>query len=249
MNPFQVGYDDMVRLLETEFTLSTSGIKQIKFYGAGCAFPDKNKIVSDALSQHFGITDVEINSDLLAAARSLCGKSPGVACILGPGSNSCYYDGEKIVHNVSPLGYVLGDEGSGSVLGRKLLSDVLKNQLSEQTRKLFFDTYNTTVGEILDNVYRKPLPNRYLAQYTKFLAANIEIEEIRSLASGCFREFFVRNVLQYNDAKNLPINFTGSIAYYFNAVIKEVALELGFNVGKITQEPMDGLENFHNDKL
>ena len=245
MNPFQLGLDEMTRLLETEFTLPRSDISKIWFYGAGCAFPDKNRIVADALTRYFGVCDVHVNSDLLAAARSLCGNQPGIACIMGTGSNSCYYNGQEIAKNVSPLGYILGDEGSGSVLGRKLLSDVLKNQLSETVRNLFFDTYPVTVGEILDNVYRKPTPNRYLAQFAKFVSANIAYPEMQTLASNSFREFFQRNVMQYETAKQLPVHFTGSIAFHFSEIIRKAAGEFGLTVGNITQEPMEGLVEYH----
>jgi N-acetylglucosamine kinase-like BadF-type ATPase len=145
------------------------------------------------------------------------------------------------VQNVSPLGYVLGDEGSGNALGRKLLSDILKNQLSTTIRDLFFDTYHVTVGEILDNVYRKPFPNRYLAQYARFVSENITYPELQALASNCFREFFRRNVMQYEAATRLPVYFTGSIAYYFSEILTHTAAEFGLKIGTILQEPMPGL--------
>jgi len=246
MNPFQLRMDEMTHLLETEFTLPHTGISKIWFYGAGCAFPEKNRIVADALTRYFGACDVQVDSDLLAAARSLCAKSQGIVCIMGTGSNSCYYNGQEIVQNVSPLGYVLGDEGSGNALGRKLLADILKNQLPETIRNLFFDTYPVTVGEILDNVYRKPTPNRYLAQFAKFVSANIAYPEMQKMASDCFREFFRRNVMQYEAAKRLPVHFTGSIAFHFSEIIRETACEFGLTAGNITREPMAGLVDYHN---
>ena len=121
INPFQLGLEEIAELLDKDFTLPRTGVSTIAFYGAGCAFPDKNRIVEDALSRYFGACEIQVNSDLLAAARSLCGNQQGIACILGTGSNSCYYNGREIAQNVSPLGYVLGDEGSGNALGRKLL--------------------------------------------------------------------------------------------------------------------------------
>jgi len=245
INPFQLGLDEIVHLLETEFSLPHTDISEIWFYGAGCAFPDKNRIVSDALSRYFGVCNIQINSDLLAAAHSLCGKRPGIACILGTGSNSCYYNGQEIVQNVSPLGYVLGDEGSGNAMGKKLLSDILKKQLPETICNVFFDTYHVTPGEILDNIYRKPFPNRYLAQYARFVSTNIDCIEMQTLASNCFREFFQRNVLQYEFAKQSPIHFTGSIAFYFSEILKKTAGEFGMVVGNISQEPMNGLVEFH----
>ena len=149
------------------------------------------------------------------------------------------------MQNVSPLGYVLGDEGSGNALGRKLLSDILKNQLSKEIRNLFFDTYPVTAGEILDNVYRKSFPNRYLAQYARFISANIGYPEMQTLAKGCFREFLQRNVMQYEAAKQLPVHFTGSIAFHFSDILKKAADEFGLTLGNISQEPMPGLIEYH----
>jgi hypothetical protein len=245
INPFQLGLDEVTHLLETEFLLPRTGIVEIWFYGAGCAFPDKNRMVAEALACYFGVSEIHVNSDLLAAARSLCEKRPGIACIMGTGSNSCYYDGQEIVQNVSPLGYVLGDEGSGNALGRKLLSDILKNQLPATIREAFFDTYHVTTGEILDNVYRKPFPNRYLAQYARFISANIGYPEMQTLVSDCFREFFRRNVMQYEAARQLPVHFTGSIAFHFSEILKKTAGEFGLTVGNISQEPMPGLVEYH----
>ncbi len=245
INPFQLGLEEIVHLLEAEFTLSRTGISKIWFYGAGCAFADKNQIVANALSHYFGVSEIFVNSDLLAAAHSLCGDRPGIACIMGTGSNSCYYNGKEIVQNVSPLGYVLGDEGSGNALGKKLLADILKNQLPEEIRNTFFDTYRVTTGEILDNIYRKPFPNRYLAQYARFVADHISYPEMQALASHCFREFFQRNVMQYEAAQQLPVHFTGSIAFYFSEIIKKTACEFGLTVGNISQEPMPGLIKYH----
>ena len=245
INPFLMGTDDILRLLETEFILPRTKISKIWFYGAGCAFADKNRMVADALSRFFRPSEIQINSDLLAAARSLCSNRPGIACILGTGSNSCYYNGQEIVQNISPLGYILGDEGSGNAIGRKLLSDILKNQLSATIRDLFFETYRLTVGEILDNVYRKPFPNRYLAQYARFVSANIACPEMYTLAGNCFREFFSRNVMQYAMARQLPVHFTGGIAFHFSEIIKTIAGEFGLTVHNISQEPITGLVVYH----
>ena len=249
INPFQTGVDEILHLLETEYILPRADISRIWFYGAGCLYADKSRMVADALSHYFQVFDIHVNSDLLAAARSLCGKQPGIACILGTGSNSCYYDGQEIVKKGSGLGYVLGDEGSGNALGRKLLSDVLQNQLPATIRDLFFDTYHVSVGDILDNVYCKPFPNRYLAQYARFVSTNIDYPEIQTLASNCFREFFRRNVMQYETAGQFPVHFTGSIAFYFSKILHEIACEYGLTVGKILKDPMTGLVEYHCEEL
>ena len=214
------------------------------FYGAGCHFPDKKEIVKSALQQIFPAAEIEINNDLLAACRALFQHEAGIACILGTGSNSCFYNGEKIVENVSPLGYILGDEGSGAVLGKLLVADILKNQLPENLKNKFLLQYHTSLADILDNVYKKPFPNRYLAKFSHFIGENLQEETLYNIVYRSFRSFFERNVMQY-DYHNYPISFTGSIAFYFKEMLQEVAGDLGLNISKIEQSPMEGLCEFH----
>jgi glucosamine kinase len=245
INPFFQQSSDILKTLQEEFSLPVNNISSIFYYGAGVANEQKRKELHVALHEYFTIDHIVIESDLLAAAHSLCGFQPGIAAIMGTGSNSCYYDGEKIVQHVSPLGYVLGDEGSGAVLGKKLLSDVLKNQLSAPLISLFFDTYKLTLAEIIENVYRKPFPNRFMAGFTRFLSANIDQPEIHDLVLGSFKEFFSRNILQYKEASRLPVHFTGSIAWYFQNILSEAAQQYGCTTGKITCNPMEGLIDYH----
>ncbi len=245
INPYYQGENEISTTLKNEFTSDPGKIDSVFFYGAGCANSSVNSIVYNAISKYFGVDRVEVESDLMAAARSLCGHHPGIACILGTGSNSCYYDGKSIVHHVSPLGFILGDEGSGGVLGRKLLSDVLKHQLSSSLIEQFYNRYKTNVSEILENIYRKPFPNRYCAQFTIFIHENIEEEALRDLVVNEFRQFFLRNVMQYPQSRDCDIHFSGSIAYYFPDLLREAALSLGLQIGKIEKEPIGGLIDFH----
>ncbi len=182
---------------------------------------------------------------MLGAARSLCGNHSGIACILGTGSNSCFYDGEKIVSNVSPLGFILGDEGSGASLGKKLLSDILKNQLPKEIKDDFFSDYQQTPAEILENVYRRPFPNRYLAQFTVFLVKHISNPLISDLVESSFDEFISRNVIQYRDYKSNKVFFTGSVAYYFRNSLEKVIQKWNLDLGTIIQSPMEGLIDYH----
>lgn len=244
INPFMMETDEILVLLDNQFSLPHKEIDHIYYYGAG-ALPGKKEILECLFQKYFNTAHVEVHSDLLAAARSLCLDSEGVACILGTGSNSCYYDGKDIVSHVSPLGYILGDEGSGAVLGKNLLADVLKNQLSPAICKDFFDTYQTSAGEIIENVYRKPFPNRYLAQYTRFLSKNIDDPEIISFIERNFKAFFARNILQYPQAKDVPIHFTGSIALVFKDILNNVITDFGLKAGIVSKEPMDGLIKYH----
>lgn len=215
-------------------------IDEVHFFGAGCAYEAVNKIVENAVSSLLDVP-VEVQSDLLCAARALFGKGKGIACIMGTGSNSCYYDGMQIVRNVSPLGFILGDEGSGAVLGKLLVGACLKNQLGAGMEKKFLERFHLTRPEIIDRVYRKPFPNRFLAGLSVFLHENIELPEVRSLVREAFDSFFLRNVMQYPDYHMLKVSFTGSIAYYYQDILKEVAAGRGLHVGTIVKAPMEGL--------
>lgn len=221
-------------------------IKTIYFYGAGCAFPEKNKIIADALHHYIPGARIEVFSDLMGAARSLCGTSPGIACILGTGSNSCLFDGEEITEHVSPLGFILGDEGSGSVLGKILVGDCLKGQLPEYLVNKFMAQYDLTPALILERVYKQPFPNRFLARLSQFLLENIAEQAIYNIVYSGFRSFFIRNVMQYEGFDKYPIHFAGSIAFHYRDVLKEAALSLNLNLGNIEKAPMPGLISFHS---
>ncbi len=247
INPYYQTTDEIIDSLQTDFSSVDETIESIYFYGAGCANPQKNIIVEKALTAIFGTTNININSDLLGAARSLCQAEEGIACILGTGSNSCYYKDGEIAKNVSPLGYRLGDEGSGAVIGEKLVSDILKNQLSETITKMFFDMYKTTSDEIIENVYRRKFPNRYLAQFTKFIHENIHIAELEEIVLFCFNDFVKRNLMQYEKINFLPVHFTGSVAYHFRNQLHQILDKYKLKLGNITQSPMDGLVIYHKN--
>ncbi len=244
MNPFFQDTSDMVSMLETEFSLEAKGVDAICFYGAGCV-NQKKYVVRAALEAFFNAPSITVESDLMAAARSLCGREEGIACILGTGSNSCYYDGRQIIQQVPPLGYILGDEGSGAVLGKMLVSDVLKNQFPGRLQAAFLDTFNTTPEAIMESVYRKAFPNRYLAGFTRFLSAHINEPKVNALVRRAFDAFLVRNIAQYSKAGSLPLHFTGSIALVFKDILEESARAAGFRMGKVAGDPMNGLLNYH----
>ena len=216
------------------------------FYGAGCANETANNRVKEAIQKVLGVDNITIHSDLLGAARALCGHEEGIACVLGTGSNSCLYNGKEIIANIPPLGYILGDEGSSAVLGRRLVGDCLKNQLPEALRQEFLSEYQLTQEIILEKVYRQPLANRFLASLTPFLSKHKEVPEVHKLLVDSFVDFFVRNVKQYRRPW-LPIHFVGSIANAFAAELKEAAESLGMELGTIMQSPMEGLVRYHSD--
>ncbi len=222
-------------------------IEAVYFYGAGCAFPEKNEIIRAAIAENFDTDIIEIGSDLFGAAIGLCGGRAGIACILGTGSNSCFYDGKQIVENVSPLGFILGDEGSGAVLGKLFIGACLKNQLSNGIKEKFFDFIKLDAPQILDKVYKQPMPNRFLASIAPFIKENIQDKTVHNLVYNAFSDFFRKNVMQY-DFSNHKVYFTGSVAYHFKDVLFEVARDLKIEIGAIEQSPMDGLIH-HYSKL
>lgn len=247
INPFFQTEEEISRIVHERLMPALDGAMphEVHFYGAGCAFPEKNRLVEQAITRHLPVP-VEIGSDLLGAARSLCGRRPGIACIMGTGSNSCYYDGQTIAANVSPLGYVLGDEGSGAVLGRLLVGDCLKNQLPAPLKEAFFKRFDLTPQLILERVYKQPFPNRFLASLSPFLIEHIDEPCIHRLVLNSFKSFFTRNVMQY-DYRGVKVHFTGSIAYYYREVLDEAARALQIELGHIVRSPLEGLVTYHSN--
>jgi len=255
LNPFFQTIDEMTEtmyevkkwLAENDYPNVLSSLSNIFFYGAGCAFPEKNAEVEKAIHLALeGNYTLFVNSDLLGAARALCGHSAGIACILGTGSNSCYYNGTEIIQQVSPLGFILGDEGSGAVLGKRFIGDLLKGQLPIALREKFLKEYQLTLSTIIENVYKKPFPNRFLASFSPFILENIEAEnKLRILVKSTLTDFFTRNIMQY---PNLPIHLTGSIAYYYQTLLKEIAQDLSLNIQSISPSPIESLIIYHQNK-
>ena len=247
-NPFFQSEEEISNEIVTALLpeLKTAEFDAIYFYGAGCGFPDKIAVVHRALTKYLKVKgEVEVATDMLAAARGLCGRESGIACIMGTGSNSCYYDGQNIVANVSPLGFILGDEGSGACLGKLMVGDLLKNQMTPELKEKFLQQFNLTPADIIDRVYRKPFPNRFLASLSPFLSQNINEPCVHELVLNSFKAFFKRNIMQYDNYQNLKVNFIGSVAYYYKEVLAEAAQEMGLQLGTIIQSPMEGLIKYH----
>jgi N-acetylglucosamine kinase-like BadF-type ATPase len=245
INPFFQSEEEISNEIETTLLpqLDTREYEGIYFFGAGCAF-DKIEIVKNAILRNLKTNNIEVGSDMVAAARGLCGHQPGIACILGTGSNSCYYDGKNIVGNVSPLGFILGDEGSGAVLGKLFVSDLLKNQLTPGLKEKFLEQYNLTVGDIIDRVYRKPFPNRFLATFSPFISENLTDPAVHALVLNSFKSFLKRNVMQY-DFEGKPVGFVGSVAFHYREVLEEAVNDMHLKMGKIVQSPMEGLIEYY----
>lgn len=250
MNPFQMSEEAITEEIKTHLVPEFPGtvLDEVHFYGAGCT-KEKQPIVERALRANLTINgECEVASDMLGAARGICGHKPGIACILGTGSNSCSYDGKNLVKNVSPLGFILGDEGSGAVLGKLLVGDVLKNQMPETVIKRFFEKYKLTSAEIIDRVYRQPKPNTFLASFVPFLEENIDEPKIYNLVKESFRSFLRRNVMQYEGWQTLPIGFNGSIAKIYKKPLLEALEEEGMHLGRIIQAPMEAMVEYHVEK-
>lgn len=251
INPFQQTSDairntiQMQLLPQMAHLMWVGTVTNVYFYGAGCT-PEKKKPVMMAIQACFKHADIVVESDMVGAARGILGKTAGVACILGTGGNSCYYDGENIVKNVPALGYILGDEGSGAVLGKRLVSDLLKNQLTDELKEKFLSEYNLTQADIIEKVYRQPFPNRFLASLSRFCADNIDNPLIYKLVYDHF-DYFAKRILPQYPAS--PVGFVGSIAYYYQDVLKKVLSDNGFECGKILQSPMEGMKEFHKDDV
>lgn len=224
-------------------------VEEIHYYGAGCATPAICDKVKRVLESIWVGAECFVNSDLLAAARSLFQNRKGIACILGTGSNSCLYDGEKIVSQIPSLGYVLGDEGSGAALGKRLLSDVFKEQLPENVREMFLEEYKLTLPDILDHVYCDPAPNKYLASLVPFIKKHLWNPYIYSLVLKELTKFVKRNVAMYKGSHSLDVSFTGSIAYNFDKIVREAASSVGYRATEITRAPMEGLIIYHTKEM
>ena len=251
INPFFQSEEEISNEIATSLLpqLKTNALDAVYFYGAGCGFPDKISMVHRAITKHLQIKrEVEFNTDMLAVAHGLCQHEAGIACIMGTGSNSCYYDGKQIVSNVSPLGFILGDEGSGAVLGKLLVGDILKNQMTPELKEKFLKQFGLTPADIIDRVYRKPFPNRFLASLSPFLAQNIDEPCIHALVLGSFKSFLKRNVMQYENFRNSKVHFIGSVAFYYKTILAEAAQEMNIQLGTIIKSPMEGLIKYHSGK-
>lgn len=217
----------------------------IHYYGTGCSNPENVKLIRTALKKVFPTAKINVDHDLTGAARALCGREKGIACILGTGSNSCYYDGKKIVKNSPGLGFVLGDEGSGTYLGKKVVQYYLYNTFDPDLMDRFRLRYNTTASEILDAVYKKPLPNRYLAGFTDFLVENRGHYMIENIIEDGLNDFFFSHIYKYRESWSLPIHFTGSVAFGFKDVLRELCQSYEIKLGKVLKSPLEGLISFH----
>ncbi|HEU4471914.1 MAG TPA: N-acetylglucosamine kinase [Flavisolibacter sp.] len=248
ISPYFLDTAQITELVQKELAskLGKVEVDELFYYGTGCANPQNAKSVKKALQAVFPKAAVTVHTDLMAAARAVCGHDRGIACILGTGSNSCYYNGRKIVRNSPGLGYVLGDEASGAYLGKKVIQYYLYDTFDEDLRARFDARFVTNAVEILDNVYKKPLPNRYLAGFTMFLAENRGHYMIENIIEDGLNDFFFQHLCKYAEIWKYPVNFVGSVAHGFRDVILELCRSYEFEPGTILKNPMPGLVKFHS---
>jgi N-acetylglucosamine kinase-like BadF-type ATPase len=246
-NPYFYSTSEIISLLKEDFeSKKFDDIKEVYLYGAGCSNDHKKKVVEDAVSHYFPTAKVEVDHDLLGSARALCGKSPGIACILGTGSNTCLYDGTDVIANNPSLGFLLGDEGSGGHLGKELVKAYYYGELPKDLSDAFEQECNINKDQLLDDIYATSKPNAMLAQYTKFMNDHKENPVVHQLIKECFDEFFRRHIYKYDNYQKLPINFVGSIAYHFREILEEVAKAHNCSVGLVVKAPVGKLIEFHS---
>ena len=247
INPFHQDEGTIRRILKEQLSPQiphgNEEVTHIHFYGAGCT-PEKSVSIRRILQESFpSAIEIHAESDLLGAARASCGHEAGIACILGTGSNSCLYDGKDIIDHIPPLGYILGDEGSGAYLGKRFMSDCLKRQLPESLLNGLLDEYRLTPSLLLDHVYRMPQANRFLAGLTPYISKHKKNPLVHRFLIDCFDDFFRRNVYLYGN--KWPVSFVGSIGWHFQEEIRESASAAGFTTRSFIKSPINGLVRYH----
>jgi len=220
-------------------------IREVHFYGAGCSTDYNNSMIRDAILLFFRKADVFIYHDILGAARALFGNDKGIACILGTGCNSCFFDGTLLHLKVDSLGYLFGDEGAGSYLGKLFMGAYLKKELPQELRDQFDNQFGYTLEDILNSLYNKPSPNKFLASFSLFLSPNREHPFVKALIQQSFQDFFHAHIKKYEDYRALPIGFIGSIAFIYREILSEVALKEKVTISKILSSPIEGLIEYH----
>lgn len=250
MSPFYINSKQVAEILNNDLIpfIEPKKIRKVFFYGTGCGSFEKRIIIEDGLDGIFGKAEIKVDSDILGAARALFGSSAGIACILGTGSNSCYYDGEKIVESAPSLGYFFGDEGSGAYMGKQFLKDYLLGNLPGELNNAFKKEYNYTRDNILDAVYNMPFPNRFLASFCDFYADNLSNHYVFELVGNSFREFFfnyVEHFKNYENYNQLPVSFAGSVAFFFEPLLRQISNEFEVNVEKVLRSPINALAQYH----
>jgi len=247
-NPCYAGGENLVEILQPNLPegFAPEDVREVAFYGAG-VYEDKYDVIRGAISPIFPNARIDAAMDLMGSARSLLGRRAGFAAILGTGTNSCLYDGVKITRNIDSLGFLLGDEGSGGYMGKRLIGDYIRGYMPEEVSKAFWNAYRMTGDQFIDKIYSDPMPNRYCASYTRFLTGELAGHEYleKVIIRGSFRDFFNNIVKQYPDFDKYTFNSVGTIGWIFRKQLTAVAAEFGMETGNIICNPMEGLIKYH----
>lgn len=249
INPYYRNSKGIYELIKTKFLNIEETVSKVFFFGAGCNNAEQIDIVMQGIQSLWSNAIISVESDLKAVCYATSQQEEGICCILGTGANSCYFDGSNVAENVSPLGYILGDEGSGAFLGKQLINAIYKGRLNSTIKLSFEAEFKCDVNTVLNRVYKQPLANRYLASFVPFIKANLDNSEIKHLVEEAFGLFIQNNVLQYDKSSSLPIHFVGSVAYYFSEILEQELEKHGLRAGKILQSPMEGLKKYYKKTL
>ena len=249
ISPYFLNDDSLGIILREELApkIANMPVDDIFYYGTGCSNPDNISLIKRGLKKIFPSAKIKVQHDLMGAARALCGDKKGIACILGTGSNSCFYNGKRIVKNSPGLGFILGDEGSGSHLGKKVVQYYLYNTFDAELMEKFQSKYSADASEILDNVYKRPLPNRYLAEFVSFLTENRGHYMVENIIEDSLNDFFFNHIYKYRESWSLPINFAGSVAFGFKDVLAQMCSDFELTLGTVIKDPMEGLIKYHSN--
>lgn len=249
-NPYYQTAQEMATEMRQEFLVNLeSEIKEIYFYGAGCSAKEKVDQVKSALATVFPSAQSHVDHDLEAAARATCGHQAGIACILGTGSNSCDYDGKTIIDTRPAPGFILGDEGGGGYIGRKLLMDFIHDEMPAHIKNEMIRRFGLDYSSILEHVYRMPFPNRYMASFCPFISEFKSEPYCYMLFYNAFQDFFKKYIVKYHNYTQKPVNFVGSIAYFNSDILRKAAADAGFQVNRIIESPIAGLTLYHQELL
>lgn len=249
-NPYYYKADEFFHIIKNELSgnIPDVPIEEIYYYGAGCSTAENCLIVSGALEKLFPGAKTQINHDLYGTALSLFGNGKGIACILGTGSNACFWNGQKIERASPSLGYLLGDEGSGTYLGKLLLHGILSGGADDEMINLFYKENKLTFSGTLDILYKLPNPNKFMSELAMFVKMHIDHPYCQELVRQSFQDFIRHHIIKFPESKTSPVSFSGSIAFYFQSFLKSVLEENNLLLGKIVQEPMEGLIDYHRQQ-
>jgi glucosamine kinase len=250
-SPFSQEFNDLYAILDNQLkpNLAFDSVLEVYFYGTGMAFESMKNQTIHILKQYFTNATIQVDSDLLAAAHALCGHAPGIACILGTGSNSCFYDGNQIVKRVPPLGFILGDEGSGAAFGKQLLKDYCRGTMPVAIKDSLERRFSLSIDMVVEKVYRTEKPNHYLAGFARFLLQNIKEPYISRLVYDQISVFFDQVLSLYPELKSTKVHFVGSVAFYFSNYVRKVGQDKGVSIGVIMETPIAGLTLHHQKSL